>query len=77
MGKGEVETGKFSLGKTWVKIFSARKLGVNFSRNSSSSNEFIGYVDLSDFYESLGKMIVGYWGTKVCRSFKKFEIFLL
>ena len=26
------------------KIFSARKLRVNFSRNSSSSNEFIGYV---------------------------------
>ena len=33
------------------KIFSAQKLEVHFSRTRSSSNEFIGYVDLSDFYE--------------------------
>ena len=33
------------------KIFSARKLGFFFSTNNLSSNELIGYVDLSDFYE--------------------------
>ena len=33
------------------KIFSAQKLRVYFSRTRSSSNEFIGYVDLSDFYK--------------------------
>ena len=42
-------------GEKTCKIFSARKLGVNFSRNSSSSNEFIQYVDLSDFYEIWAK----------------------
>ena len=33
------------------KIFSAQKLEVHFSRTRSCSNKFIGYVDLSDFYE--------------------------
>ena len=33
------------------KIFSSPKLRVYFSRNSSFADEFIGYVDLSDFYQ--------------------------
>ena len=59
------------------KIFSAWKLGVYFSTNHLSSNELIGYVDLSDFYENLAEMIVRYWCTKVCRALKIFEIFFL
>jgi len=33
------------------KIFSAWKLRFYFSMNNLSSNEFIGYIDLADFYE--------------------------
>ena len=33
------------------KIFSAQKLEIHFSRTRYSSNELIGYIDLSDFYK--------------------------
>ena len=39
------------------KIFSAQKLEVHFSMTRSSLNEFIGYVDLSDFYEICPKWL--------------------
>ena len=41
----------FTPGVKRCKIFSAQKLQIHFSRTRNSSNELIGYIDLSDFYE--------------------------